>query len=178
MAMTLITTNTISSATANVSFTTGIDSTYKLYIFKWYDLQGDTASPALMFQGNVAGQSGFNEAITSTSFRVIQTEADSPEGPEYTDYDLAQGTDYQFLTGNTGSEANESSSGTLHLFNPSNTTYVKHFYCRAQSHMSTDGSLTHFTAGYFNVTGAIDEIDFKMNTENIANGVIKMYGVG
>ena len=175
MAMTLITTNTISSATANVSFTTGIDSTYKLYIFKWYDLQGDTASPALMFQGNVAGQSGFNETISSTTFRAYHTEADGT-GLAYTDYDQAQGTGYQFISSNTGNDNDQSSAGVLHLFNPSNTTYVKHFYVQGFSNQSNDGAFGQYTAGYFNVTGAIDEVQFKMSTGNM-DGVIRMYGV-
>ena len=175
--MVLLSTQTASNA-ASVNFTSGIDSTYKLYIFKWYDLNpvGDGAS--LKFQGNVAGQSGFNETITSSTFRVKHTEADGGAELEYTDYDQAQGTDYQFITGNTGNDNDQSSAGTLHLFNPSNTTYVKHFYAQGQANQSNDGIFTHFTAGYFNVTGAIDEISFKMNSGNIDAGTIKMYGLG
>jgi len=177
MAMTLITTNTSSNA-ATSDFTSGIDSTYKLYIFKWFDMNPVTDGANLVFQGNVAGQSGFNETMTSTSWRVLHMEAGSPEGPEYTDYDQAQGTSYNNLTGNCGNDNDQCSVGTLHLFNPSNTTYVKHWYCRAQTVISSDGAYSFYTAGYFNVTGAIDEISFKMSAGNIDEGTIKMYGVG
>ena len=174
----LLSTQTVSSAVATVDFTTGIDSTYKLYIFKWYDWQGVGDGSALKFQANVAGQSGFNETITSTTFRVYQTEDGNSNEFAYTDYDQAQGTDYQFITSNTGNDNDQSSAGVLYLFNPSNTTYVKHFYAQGYANQSNDGAFAHFTAGYFNVTGAIDEISFKMNTGNIDAGTIKMYGVG
>ena len=174
--MTLLATNTPSGA-ATSDFTSGIDSTYKLYIFKWYDLNPVGDGAALQFQGNVAGQSGFNETISSTTFRAYHTEADGT-GLAYTDYDQAQGTGYQFISSNTGNDNDQSSAGVLHLFNPSNTTYVKHFYARGHANQSDDGAFTHFTSGYFNVTGAIDEISFKMNSGNIDSGTIKMYGVG
>ena len=173
MAMTLITTNTSSNAT-NSSFTSGIDSTYKLYIFKFINLNPATNSTNLFVQANVAGQSGFNETMTTSVFRVFMSEANS-SGLEYADYDRAQQEIYAYLSGATGNEADESQCGTMWLFNPSNTTYVKHFYSTV--HAVQDGSNTHYTGGYFNVTGAIDEIDFKMEAGNF-DGVIKMYGVG
>ena len=175
--MTLITTNTPSGA-ATSDFTSGIDSTYKLYIFKWYDLNPVGDGAALQFQGNVAGQSGFNETITSTTFRVYHTEDGSSNELAYTDADQAEGTAYQPLTQNIGYDNDQSSAGVLHLFNPSNTTYVKHFYAQGYSNQSNDGAFAQFTAGYFNVTGAIDEISFKMNSGNIDSATIKMYGVG
>jgi hypothetical protein len=176
MAMTLITTNTSSNA-ASSSFTSSIDSTYKLYIFKFIDLNPATDGTNLQFQGNVAGQSGFNETMTTSSFRTYAMEDDSDAALEYADYDQAQGTGYQYLTSNTGSDSDQSSAGYLYLFNPSNTTYVKHFYARCLASSSSNGTFTHFTAGYFNVTGAIDEVDFKMEAGNF-DGTIKMYGVG
>ena len=172
MAMTLITTNTLSNAT-NSSFTSGIDSTYKLYIFKFINLNPATNSTNLFLQANVAGQSGFNETMTTSVFRIFMTEANS-SGLEYADYDRASSTLYQYLTAATGNDSDESCSGTMWLFNPSDTTYVKHFY--ATVHTVQDGSNTHYTSGYFNVTGAIDEIDFKMEAGNF-DGVITMYGV-
>ena len=129
------------------------------------------------FQVNVAGASGFNETITSTVFSVYHDEADSAADLSYfTSLDQAQGTAFQPLADSIGNGADESTAGTLHLFNPSNTTYVKHFYCRAQVHNNNNYAKDHFTAGYFNVTGAIDEISFKMSAEAF-DGVIQMYGI-
>ena len=176
--MTLITTNTSSSDDSTSAFTSGIDSTYKLYIFKWFDVQPSDDGAHLSFQGNVDGQSGFNETITSTTFRAYHTEDGSSTELAYTDADQAEGTAYQPLTQNIGYDNDQSSAGVLHLFNPSNTTYVKHFYAQGYSNQSNDGAFAHFTAGYFNVTGAITEITFAMNTLNIASGTMQMYGLG
>ena len=175
--MTLITTNTESNA-ATSSFTSGIDSTYKLYIFKFIGINPATDSANFTFQANVVDASGYNETITSTVFSAYHDEAETAADMAYfTGEDQAQGTAFQSLWDAAGNGADESSSGTLHLFNPSNTTYVKHFYCRAQVHNASNYAKDHFTAGYFNVTGAIDDIQFKMSSGNF-DGTIKMYGVG
>ena len=76
-----------------------------------------------------------------------------------------------------GSDNDQASAGYLHLFNPSSTTYVKYFYAQGNHVHAGDYAFTHWTGGYFNVTAAIDEIDFKMTSGNM-DGVIKMYGVG
>ena len=180
MAMTLIATNPDSTDVDVVSFTSSIDSTYKLYIFKWYDVNPATDNAKLTFQANVVGASGYNETITSTYFVAYHDEADENTDLQYeTDKDQAQGTAFQPLTSGVGNAADESCAGELYLFNPSNTTYVKHFYARVHEyyHYSTGYSISSFIAGYFNVTGAIDDIQFKMSTGNM-DAVIKMYGVG
>jgi len=175
--MTLITTNTSSDA-ANSSFTSGIDSTYKLYIFKWYDVNPATDAQDFSFQGNVADASGFNETITSTYFRAEHDEDDGTAAIVYdTVLDQAQGTAYQILQPYIGNLADESAAGELFLFNPSNTTYIKHWYHRGTCYLAGGYAINSFVGGYFNVTGAIDEIDFKMAAGNM-DAVIKMYGVG
>ena len=177
MAMTLITTNTSSNA-ASSSFTSGIDSTYKLYIFKFYDVNPATDNTHFSFQGNVAGASGYNETITSTYFRAYHTESDSAAALDYiTGMDQAQGTAFQNLYESAANDADGSLAGELYLFNPSNTTYVKHFYSRVTGMGVTPFTEDAFAAGYFNVTGAIDDIQFKMSSGNM-DAVIKMYGVG
>ena len=179
--MTLITTNTSSDA-ATSDFTTGIDSTYKLYIFKFYDVNPATDGAALTFQGNASDAAGYNETMTTTFFRAYHREDDVEAGLGYVaDSDQAQGTAFQYLTAKDqmGNEADASVAGTLWLFNPSNTTYVKHFYCTTQSGNTTGNAASHnaFIAGYFNTTTAIDDIQFKMASGNM-DGTIKMYGVG
>ena len=178
MAMTLISTSTASSD-ATVDITSGIDSTYKLYIFKLINIHPATDSAELGFQGNAASGSGFNETITSTFFRTRHDEDAGGGTLTYrTAGDQAQGTGYQLITDDVGNDNDQHASGTLWLFNPSNTTYVKHFYSRIEGILAGDQIKDHFVAGYFNTTSAIDEISFKFSSGNIDSGSIKMYGVG
>ena len=175
--MTLITTNTSSDA-ATSSFTSGIDSTYKLYIFKFYDVNPATDSAHFTFQVNVAGESGFNETMTTTFFRAQHAEDIYSGTLAYlSGSDQAQGTAFQRIGLEVHNAADASLAGELHLFNPSSTTYVKHFYSRANYMHGNIASWCGFAAGYVNVDGAIDEVQFKMSTGNM-DAVIKMYGVG
>ena len=178
MAMTLITTNTSSNA-ASSSFTSSIDSTYKLYIFKFYDVNPATDDVNFSFQANASSQSGYNETITSTAFVANANEGDSDTSLAYdAANDQAQGTAFQvIMPGGMGSGSDESGAGTLWLFNPSNTTYVKHFYATTNNLYYTPYFLGGLIGGYFNTTSAIDAMQFTMSTGNM-DGVIKMYGVG
>ena len=177
MAMTLITTNTSSNA-ASSSFTSGIDSTYKLYIFKFYDVNPATNGVQFSFQANAVGASGYNETMTTTFFTAWHSENDAETSLAYqASFDQAQGTAFQPLTEGVGDGADESCSGELHLFNPSSTTYVKYFYCRTSEYFEGTYSMDNYSAGYFNTTTAIDDIQFKMSSGNF-DGTIKMWGVG
>jgi hypothetical protein len=176
--ITLLSTQTASNA-ASVSFTSGIDSTYKLYIFKLINIHPASVAD-FTWQANAAGGSGFNETITSSTFRTYHTEAGNAAAFGYnSSADQAQGTAYQWLGGSVNEDNDEAASGELFLFNPSNTTYVKHFYSTLSYVLDSGGPLAYRldAAGYINTTSAIDEIDFKMSSGNM-DGVIKMYGVG
>jgi hypothetical protein len=182
-AHTLIATAT-ASASATLSFTTGIDSTYDAYEFRYENIHPATDQIHFGFQVNAAGASGFNETITSTFFEAYHQESDSGAALHYdAGYDLAQGTAYQTLARSQSNGADAAASGILTLYNPSSTTFVKHFVSRAQG-MHGDGGvaaqayvLDQFAAGYINVTAAIDEISFKYSSGNIDAGQIKMYGI-
>jgi len=177
MAMTLITTNTSSNA-ASSSFTSSIDSTYKLYIFKFIDINPATDDVHFQFQVNATDSTGYDRTITSTAFLAGHYEDDSSTTLAYSaGNDLAQGTGYQNVAANIGNGADESVAGTLWLFNPSNTTYVKHFYSRTNEYVLSDGSFDQYRGGYIDDTTAIDDIQFKMSSGNF-DGTIKMYGVG
>ena len=177
MAMTLITTNT-ESGDATSSFTSSIDSTYKLYIFKFYDVNPATDNVNFTFQGSIDAGSNYNLEMTTTFFWSYLQESDANEGLEYhAGSDQVQGTAFQKLTHESGSDADQSCAGELYLFNPSSTTFVKHFYARVHNASADDKSYDHFIAGYFNTTDNIDAIQFKMSSGNM-DGVIKMYGVG
>jgi len=175
--MKLLTTNT-SSGAASSSFTSKIDNTYKLYIFKFYDVNPATDNSFFTFQANVVDASGYNETITSTFFSAYHDEADGNTDLQYeAARDQAEATGFQYLTNGVGNGADESCAGELYLFNPSNTTYVKHFYSRASEYYSGDYIIDNYAAGYINATGAVDDIQFKFSSGNM-DGVIKMYGVG
>ena len=178
MAMTLITTNSETNA-ASSSFTSSIDSTYKLYLFKFYDVNPATDGAEFQFQVNATDGADYNDSpITSTFFRAYHYEDGSGTSLDYqTSHDIANAASYQVIAYDTGNGADESASGELYLFNPSNTTYVKHFYSRFSVYGNTDLGYGHYAAGYINDTTAIDDINFKMSSGNM-DGTIKMYGVG
>jgi len=182
MAMTLITTNTSSNA-ASSSFTSSIDSTYKLYIFKFIDINAATDGAEFTFNGSDDTSSWSYDIVkTTTSFNVYREES-AGTGAGYGELayaalrDLAQSTAYCEIAVSLDNPADSSCAGTLWLFNPSNTTYVTHFYSELQYMGDDSYSETRFSAGYFNTTAAITALDFKCDTGNF-DGTIKMYGVG
>ena len=176
-ALNLISTQTASSS-STISFTSGIDSTYDEYVFKFINMHPATDAVEFQFQGNTAGGSGYNETITSTFFRAFHNYDSGSTGLGYqTGSDQAQGTAFQTLIGNVGNDNDQSLAGYLHLFNPSSTTFVKHFIAKLNYYGHDNGSANDFVAGYFNTTSAIDEIQFKMSSGNIDSGVIKLYGI-
>ena len=176
MAKTLISTHT-ASASASIDITSGIDSTYPVYEFHYVNMHPATNQVDFTFQVNASGGSGFNETITSTFFYAQHGEADATTFSYYTSMDQAQGTAYQALNYETGYDADQSVSGILTLYDPSSTTYVKHFMSRTQNAQGDDFSVDVHAAGYINTTSAIDEISFKFDSGNIDAGVIKMYGL-
>ena len=173
----LLSTQTASSS-ATISFTSDINSTYKEYIFKFIGIHPATDNAHLKFQVNASGGSGFNETLTSTYWFAYHYESDSGQDIAYdTNADLAQSTSFQSITENIGSDNDHNACGTLRLFNPSSTTFVKHFISEFQTSAGNDYSRNDYVAGYFNITSAIDEIQFKMSSGNMDSGTIKMYGL-
>ena len=172
---TLISTSTASNS-SSIDITSGIDSTYDEYMFVLTDIGPATDQVDFEFQLNVDGQSGFNETMTTTYINFYHNEDDGQGGGYDTGQDLAQATGGVTLANEIGNGADESCAGILHLFSPASTTYVKHFYSHFQTTNFDDGGNDNFGAGYCNVTGAIDEITFKMSSGNF-DGVIQMYGI-
>ena len=172
----LLSTQTASNS-ATISFTTGLDSTYDEYQFKFIDIHPRTDASYFSFNTSSDSGSNYNVTKTSTSFYAYHTENDANTGLEYdTAGDLAQSTAFQYISYSMGNGADESGSGSLTLFNPSSTVYVKHFISRVSNYWYLDASFDTYTAGYNNTTSAINAIQFKMSAGNF-DGVIKMYGV-
>ena len=94
-----------------------------------------------------------------------------------TNADIAQGTGFQLLAGACGADADQAISGSMWLFSPSSTTYVKHFMSRISGFHEGDYAFDFPTAGYCNVTAAIDGVQFKYDSGNIDAGTIKLYGI-
>ena len=179
----LISTSTASSS-STIDFTSGIDSTYKEYIFKFINIHPATNDATFQFQGETGTNTDYNETITSTAFRaVVGEDGDDSQLAYRNPNDQAQGTSFQTLAPNIGNQNDASVSGTLHIFDPSNTTFVKHFFSDINmSEGSDDGSggtfcQRLFVAGYFNVTTALTRFQFKFSSGNIDAGTIKLYGV-
>jgi len=169
------------SASASISFTSGIDSTYPIYKFEFINIHPATDDVIFHFQGNASGGSGYNETITSTIYNAYNREDDGGTVFGYMPtLDQAQGTSYHTFAEGLGNDNDHSLTGTLQLFNPSSTTFVKHFIFRGSvsyNEGSAPAARDHYVAGYFNTTTAITRVQFKMSGGNIDSGVIKLYGI-
>ena len=176
-ALNLISTQTASSS-STISFTSGIDDTYDEYVFKFYDIHPATDNTFLTFQADTGTNTNYNQTITSTFFKALHNESDSTSALSYdTASDLAQSTSFQYLSRNVGNDNDQSISGTLQVFSPSSSTFVKHFISRTNVYTNDDYSIDSAIAGYFNTTTALTRFQFKMASGNIDSGVIKLYGV-
>ena len=181
-ALTHIKTLTASSS-ATLSFVHGtdgvvLDSTYPIYKFEFINIHPATDSTEFSV-GFRDGDTAYDAVKTTTAFVAVHNEADSEAALNNRSGNegLAQNTGFQVLNLNMGNGNDESLSGELTLFNPSSTTFVKHFIATTQYYQDGDASLNYYIAGYNNVTAAIDGVQFKMNSGNIDAGKIKLYGI-
>ena len=168
------------SGSATIDFTSGIDSTYKEYIFTFKDIHPATDAAEFQFQADTGTNTNYNQTITSTQFQLFHNEADNDTASMSfyaTSNDQAQGTAFQDIFLNSGNGNDECIAGTLHLFDPSNTTFVKHFISTVQGYHNADASFKYYTAGYFNTTTALTRVRFKYSSGNIDAGDICLYGI-
>ena len=179
-AMTLIKEQTASSS-ASISFVDGssdvvLDSTYPIYKFEYINCH--PATNDVGFQVNFSTDSGsnYNVTKTTTAFYAQHRENDTTVFTYYSAVDQSQGTGFQFLTGGTGNGNDESLSGHLFLFNPSSTTFVKHFMANTQEYNAAPSSNNYYMAGYCNTTSAVDGVRFQMSSGIIDAGTRKLYG--
>ena len=164
------------SSSATIDFTSDIDSTYKEYIFKYINIHPATQSN-FSFQVDTGTNTNYNQTITSNSYYAEHSEGDSSSLSYFDATDQGQGTAFQMISHNPGTDNDSNSNGVLHLFDPSNTTFVKHFIGDSNC---TNGSATshrNFVAGYVNTTTALTRVRFKFASGNIDSGTIKLYGV-
>ena len=175
--MTLLSTLTAND-TATLDFTSGINSTYKEYIFKFINIHPSTNDEDLTFQVDTGTNTNYNQTITSTAFQVFHGEDGNNGALAYkADRDQIQATAFQPICQDIGNGNDESMSGYLHLFSPSSSTFVKHFIGLGTNVYSGDAAIQIYSAGYINTATAITRIRFKMSSGNFDQGIIKMYGV-
>ena len=175
--MILLATETASSS-ATISFTSNIDDTYDEYIFKFYDIHPATDEAHLTFQTDTGTNTSYNQTLTSTFFESYNNEGDSSSAIGYNaNHDLAQSTNFQRIGNGIGNGNDESGAGTLHLFSPSSSVFVKHFISNVHTYNEANLAVNCFCAGYFNTTTALTRVQFKMSSGNMDSGVIKLYGI-
>lgn len=173
----LILTQTASSS-ATIDFTSGIDSTYDEYVFKCINIHGSADGEPLTFQVDTGTNTNYNTTVTNTFFRGRHNEADSIASLAYvTTYDQAQGTSFIRCNGGGGTGNDENASMTLHMFDPANSTFVKHYMFKGVNYQDNDGAENLFGAGYFNITTALTRVQFKMGSGTIDAGTISLYGI-
>ena len=172
------------SSSATLSFVDGsssvvLDNTYKEYLFTFNNMHPATNQVYFQFNISVDSGSNYNVAKTTTFFQGYHTENGSDAGVSYqTSRDLAQGTGSQYLTRQIGNGNDDNAGGYLHLFNPSSTTFVKHFIATSSNNYGGDTYyMNNFIAGYGNTTSAVDAVQFSMSSGNIDAGTVQLFGV-
>ena len=182
-ALTHIKTLTASSS-STLSFVNGssdvvLDSTYPIYLFKFINIH--PASDGEDFQFNMSIDSGSNYNVTKTTTWFYGYNSYSIDGLNAVEYngsfDLAQSTSDQVLTNNIGADNDQSASGSLFIYNPSSTTFVKHFMANINTYHGANQAVNSFAAGNGNTTSPINAFIFRMNSGNIDSGTIKLYGI-
>jgi|8_EtaG_2_1085327.scaffolds.fasta_scaffold28008_2 hypothetical protein len=180
--MTLIKTLTASSS-STLDFVDGtndvvLDNTYPIYLFKCIGIHPATNDTGLQWNMTIDGGSNWNVSKMSTAFRSRHAEDNSYAVLEYrTGEDLDLSTNHQWITAGQGNGNDEDGAGELWLFNPSSTTFVKHFMSTSIMYYEINAPFNWFMAGYGNTTSAVDGIQFKFNSGNIDAGQIKLYGI-
>jgi len=171
------------SSSATLSFVDGsdgvvLDNTYKEYVFTFNNIHPATDSANFQFQCSTDSGSNYNTTITSTFFRARHDEADSITSLAYAgNDDLAQSTNFQTLAVEVGNGNDECCSGSLQLFNPSSSVFVKHFISRFSNYEDDSIARDEYSAGYGNTTSAVDGVRFKFSSGNIDAGDICLYGI-
>lgn len=171
------------SSSSTLSFVHGsssviLDSTYKEYLFILKDIHGSVNDRRLEFNVSIDSGSNYNVAKTSTAFEAYHYENDGGAALGYVaGRDLAQGTGFQILTSDAGADNEECACGTIQLFNPASTTFVKHYISRMVDKNPAPAAVVNHVAGYANTTSAVNAVQFKMLAGNIDAGTITLYGI-
>ena len=189
MGLTLISTSTASSS-ASIAITSGIDDTYMAYEFHFYNIHGAEDLQVFTFQVN-----DYAQPIQTVMYRIHTQDSDTHDTSAggHTSWDQHIG---ETATGNSSQDGDDrfaaiaiytgaddttdSLSGKMTLYDPSDTTYSKHFMSRVtlnSSQSSQEYMHYNVVSGYIKTTSAVTGIKFQFDDGNIDSGVIKMFGV-
>ena len=170
------------SSSSTLSFINGssdvvLDSTYPIYVFEWINIHPASDDQSFLFQGTTDG-SNFNINVTNTAFTANHNEAGDGNQLAYNAaYDSDDDTSFMVGGANVGSDNDQGVCGYLYLFNPSSTTFVKHYISRNHSYGATNYARSFFVSGYFNTTSAVTGMQFKFASANMDAGTFKLYGI-
>ena len=165
------------SSSATIDFTSGIDSTYKEYLFL-YDVHPQSDQVNFAFQVDVGTGTSYGQTITSTSYNTYHNENDGAVGVSYNaNHDQVGGTGFQNLNANLGNDNDQNCAGYLHLFNPADTTFVKHFIGESMENEFSNVAHGLYVSGFVDTTTALTRVRFKMSSGNIDAGTISLYGI-
>ena len=174
-AMKLVTASTASSS-SSISFTLG---TEKEYMFYFVNMHPQTNAVKFTYQVSTDGSS-YGVTHTNTYVNAYHNEAGTGSALNYEAVgDSAQTTNEVELVreDKMSSDNDHSCCGFLHLFDPSNTTFVKHYIARTNNTHESEYTMDSYISGYFNTTSALTNIRFKMSSGNIDAGKILMYSL-
>ena len=167
---------TILHGTSSVVF----DSTYPVYVIKYINVMSNAGQNIAM--NFTTDGTNYNVNITATPFVAEHSEDDTSVArlAYSTGYDQAQGTDQVVFNINKGGLQNDgdaSASGEIYIYNPSSTTFMKHFVSRANSMSEYPGSTDNYVAGYANTTSAVTGVRFHAVSSNTISGTFLLYGI-
>ena len=168
----LLTTTTISSNTASVAFTSGIDSTYKDYRITISGMRSDTDDKHIKLTFSVDG--GSNYLSSNYVFAGLSRDAGG------TNLNPANGATsvIELTAERAGNASDESFNAELTLFNPSQSgihkiiAYNCYYYTPPSNHIRHLGSGSNTSS-----TSPVNAVKIEMETGNIAEGVFKLYGI-
>jgi len=170
------------SGDSTISFVDGssdvvFDNTYRTYHIKFVNVH--PSSNTTTFRVNFRdGGSSYDATKTTTFGAASHTEGGSHSGPSHSSgASQGQATGVQSIATSIGNDNDESFCGEMWIFNPSNTTYVTHFFSICQNSNHSDTSALEMMGGYCNVTAAIDAVQFSVSTGNFESGEIRLYGI-
>ena len=166
------------SSSSSISFTSNIDSTYSVYIFKYINMHPSGDSKQFKFQADTGTNTNYNLNMVTTTFENYNDEADTSRTFHYqTGNDQSNGTSFSHLGISVGNDNDQSVSGELYVFAPSSSTFNKNFFSRSSSYTSNDHCYDFYSSGYFNTSTPITRFNFKYDGDTIDSGTIKLYGL-
>lgn len=173
-----ISSTSISSGSSSVEFTSGIDSTYKIHVFKFVNVHATSNDANFTFRASTDGGSTYGIATTSNFANGYSQESGTANvWTSESAHDSHANTGDVQIGRALGADNDQSNNIEMWLYDWSGTTHTKKFNAFGIGDHQIDYSLSTFTAGYVNTTSAIDAIKFSPSAGNFDSGDIILYGV-